>query len=587
MHWQSTIGSYPDLNTWSGSAWQLVSMSANYFSCFYVCCTSSLDSAHEFFMVMGQNEYATLAGAQAEDFSDLSQGDFAFQEFVVLAKVIVEAKNSFSTTGKAQITQVDRITESRASTAESSVDNHNSLSGLQGGAASEYYHLTATELTNLGTAITHYGLINEHIDWTNATQNLVTTGLIRSTDNVYAGNATLTTDDQFYMGTVAADEPKINFDSTDYISYDRGSNLFTLYIGGVSQLVASDATFNFVDNIIRTTNYGRFGEVFIAEQGVAAADQSNYGQLWVKNDTPNNLYFTDDTGQDVQITDNGSLALADNSVTLAKMAGGTDGNLITYDASGDPAYVSTGTSGQVLTSNGAGAAPTFQDAASGVTRLYKSGAYTAVAGDEILADSAVAAITITLPASPSTDDYVKVMDCGQNATTNNITIARNGSTINGAAEDFVIDEDMGGVELIYSGTTWEHALHAIGDAPNPTQILSIACSDETTDLATGTGKAEFQIVHGGFTLTAIYATVTTAPTGSTLIVDVNDDGTSIMTTNKLSIKKKKKTTDTAATGPTLTTTSLAENSVMTVDIDQVGSTVAGAGLKVYLIGYWT
>jgi len=58
----------------------------------------------------------------------------------------------------------------------------------------------------------------------------------------------------------------------------------------------------------------------------------------------------------------------DNSVTLAKMAGGTDGNLITYDASGDPAYVTTGTSGQVLTSGGAGVAPTFQTAA-GTTQV--------------------------------------------------------------------------------------------------------------------------------------------------------------------------------------------------------------------------
>jgi len=60
-----------------------------------------------------------------------------------------------------------------------------------------------------------------------------------------------------------------------------------------------------------------------------------------------------------------STEVADNSVTLAKMAGGTDGNLITYDASGDPAYVTTGTSGQVLTSGGTGVAPTFQTAASG------------------------------------------------------------------------------------------------------------------------------------------------------------------------------------------------------------------------------
>ena len=57
--------------------------------------------------------------------------------------------------------------------------------------------------------------------------------------------------------------------------------------------------------------------------------------------------------------------LADDAVTTDKMAGGTDGELITYDASGNPAKVGAGNSGQVLTSNGAGAAPTFQAAAAG------------------------------------------------------------------------------------------------------------------------------------------------------------------------------------------------------------------------------
>jgi len=51
--------------------------------------------------------------------------------------------------------------------------------------------------------------------------------------------------------------------------------------------------------------------------------------------------------------------LADDAVGLAQMAGGTDGNVITYDASGNPAVVATGSSGQILTSAGAGAAPTM------------------------------------------------------------------------------------------------------------------------------------------------------------------------------------------------------------------------------------
>ena len=57
--------------------------------------------------------------------------------------------------------------------------------------------------------------------------------------------------------------------------------------------------------------------------------------------------------------------VSDDAITLAKMASGTDGNLITYDTNGDPAYVATGTSTHVLTSNGAGVAPTFQAAAGG------------------------------------------------------------------------------------------------------------------------------------------------------------------------------------------------------------------------------
>ena len=58
--------------------------------------------------------------------------------------------------------------------------------------------------------------------------------------------------------------------------------------------------------------------------------------------------------------------LVDNAVTLAKMAGGTDGQIITYDASGDPVAVGPGTDGQVLTSTGAGSPPAFEDNISGV-----------------------------------------------------------------------------------------------------------------------------------------------------------------------------------------------------------------------------
>jgi len=64
--------------------------------------------------------------------------------------------------------------------------------------------------------------------------------------------------------------------------------------------------------------------------------------------------------------------IADNAVTLAKMASGTDGNIISYDASGNPVAVATGNAGQLLTSAGAGAPPTFADAPAGGPSVGKA-----------------------------------------------------------------------------------------------------------------------------------------------------------------------------------------------------------------------
>ncbi len=68
------------------------------------------------------------------------------------------------------------------------------------------------------------------------------------------------------------------------------------------------------------------------------------------------------------IVDSGTLA--DDAVGLAQMAAGTDGNIITYDASGNPAVVATGSSGEVLTSAGAGAAPTMSANNTPIFRAY-------------------------------------------------------------------------------------------------------------------------------------------------------------------------------------------------------------------------
>jgi hypothetical protein len=98
-------------------------------------------------------------------------------------------------------------------------------------------------------------------------------------------------------------------------------------------------------------------------------------------------------------------------------------------------------------------------------------------------------------------------------------------------------------------------------------------------LTTTTGAFRWYNDSGGvLTVVAVRASVGTAPTGASIIVDVNENGTTLYTTqaNRPTIAISGNTTD--ATLPV--DVSVADNNYLTVDIDQIGSTVAGANLTV-------
>ena len=138
-----------------------------------------------------------------------------------------------------------------------------------------------------------------------------------------------------------------------------------------------------------------------------------------------------------------------------------------------------------------------------------------------------------------------------------------------------------------SGTKFLNVLEKAGAtsaelAEAKIQSFVIAASDETSDLETGTNKVRFRMPYA-FTVTAVRCSVNTAPTGSTLVVDINEGGSTILST-KLSIDISETTSTTAATPPVISDTALADDSIIGIDIDQIGSTNAGTGLKVTIIG---
>ena len=112
--------------------------------------------------------------------------------------------------------------------------------------------------------------------------------------------------------------------------------------------------------------------------------------------------------------------------------------------------------------------------------------------------------------------------------------------------------------------------------------IQVAASDETTALTTGTAKVTFR-TPCAMTVTAVRASLTTAQTsGSIFTVDINEEGTSILST-KLTIDNTEKTSTTAATPPVISDNALADDAEMTIDIDQIGDGTA-KGLKVTIIG---
>ena len=110
-------------------------------------------------------------------------------------------------------------------------------------------------------------------------------------------------------------------------------------------------------------------------------------------------------------------------------------------------------------------------------------------------------------------------------------------------------------------------------------FMTVALSDETTAITTGTGKITFRAPHA-MTLNQIpRASLSTASSSGNPAVNIKVGGTSIFSTT-LTIDANEKTSTTAATPAVLSTTSIADDAEITMDIDTAGT--GATGLKVTL-----
>ena len=132
----------------------------------------------------------------------------------------------------------------------------------------------------------------------------------------------------------------------------------------------------------------------------------------------------------------------------------------------------------------------------------KTSPFTAVSGDGFFVNTTSGAITVTLPASPSAGDIVALKDYGGTWQTNNVTLARNGSKINGQCACGTLNTEAQSVTLIYVDGTkgWQDIHDSTADVTGQAFVAATGGTETTSGdykIHTFTADGCFQVTNAG------------------------------------------------------------------------------------------
>jgi hypothetical protein len=155
-------------------------------------------------------------------------------------------------------------------------------------------------------------------------------------------------------------------------------------------------------------------------------------------------------GSNVQIGSQGDLRLgdSDNSNYVALHAPTTVASNYTLTLP-----TATGTANQVLITDGSGNLSFSTVSGGAAWQAVVTSSLTVVAKAGYFVNTSAAAITTTLPASPTLGDFISFVDYSGTFDTNNLTVARNGNKIQGDASDLTVATERAGFTLVYVDAT--------------------------------------------------------------------------------------------------------------------------------------
>ena len=134
-------------------------------------------------------------------------------------------------------------------------------------------------------------------------------------------------------------------------------------------------------------------------------------------------------------------------------------------------------------------------------------------------------------------------------------------------------------DIYTSSKTSGNEVSDLGASTSGHDVLVIAVGDETTDITTGVGKTTFQMPFA-MCLTRVRASLNTVSSSGIPTFDINESGTTVLST-KLSIDENEKTSVTAATAAVITDSAIADDAIITIDIDVAGTGAKGPKVSMY------
>jgi hypothetical protein len=256
--------------------------------------------------------------------------------------------------------------------------------------------------------------------------------------------------DDVYLGSKSSDPTTDNDGdplAAGMLYYNTVSNLMRIYSGSAWENVAVSttgfATLTGVETLTNKTltapkiaNGGFVADANGNEQIKFTTTASAVNELTVVNSATSNAPEISSTGGDTNID--------------LKITPKGSGNVV---LDGIKFPNADGTVDQVLKTDGSGNL-SFGEVTGGESwQAVKTGNFNATASEGYFINTTSIAITATLPASPSLGDFITFIDYAGTFDTNNLTIARNGKPIQGAASDLTVSVERAAFTLVFVDDT--------------------------------------------------------------------------------------------------------------------------------------